>query len=103
MSRLQELDALSRERALTRQESDALYRALKLATSRSQSAEAKRARYPRYKDAINARKRERYATDPEWRARKLAADKASYKRHRAKRKAHELARYHEIKAKQCSA
>jgi hypothetical protein len=87
MTRFDELDAISRERSLTEAEVDALYKALvreKRGVPPSRTPMGRRERYQRCKDVVNARKRERYANDPEWRERKRASARATYLRRKAK-------------------
>ena len=76
MSRMDEIEAANRERPLTDKEVDALYRA----QFPSQTREAKRACYARNRDKICRRNRERYASDPSYRAHKQAINKASFER-----------------------
>lgn len=72
MSRIEELEALSRERSLTEREVEALYRL----QFPSQQAQGKRIRYQRCKDTVNANRRWKWLHDPDWRERKRANDKA---------------------------
>jgi hypothetical protein len=86
MNRADAFEALSRERPLTAAEVDQLWREVRLERLRahpSQTPEGKRARYLRCKDVVNARKRERWANDPEWRELKRARDKAWRERMKA--------------------
>jgi hypothetical protein len=87
MNRADALEALSRQRPLTADEVDQLWREVRLdrlRTHPSQTPEGKRARYQRCKDVVNARKRERWANDPAWRELKRARDKAWYERRKAR-------------------
>lgn len=80
MSRLEDLDAVSRERSLTEAEVDRLYYALEYERHRDRinrrRREIKRSRSEREKQ----RRRERYETDQEYRARTLANWRAAYHR-----------------------
>lgn len=80
MSRLEELDAVNRLRALTPDEVDELW---KLVTP-SLTREAKRARYQKCKDVVNANRRWKWANDPAWKARKQANDKTWRERRKAR-------------------
>jgi hypothetical protein len=79
MSRLAELDATNRERALTDAEVRALLRLIR-PTPPSRSAEGQRAWREKRKNGINRRIRERYASDPAYREHRLAMMKAAYRR-----------------------
>lgn len=87
MSRLDELDAADRERSLTEADVDDLWRAIRrerIAAHPSQTPEAKRVRYQRCKATVNARKRARYANDPEYRQRASLTAKAAYQRRKSR-------------------
>lgn len=84
MSRLEELLTLQRERSLTESEVNALIR-LSRPTSPSRSAEGQRKWRAVNRDRINAAIRERYAIDPEFRARRLEYSKTKCRRRKAAR------------------
>lgn len=81
MSRLEELLTLRRE--LTDSEVRAIKRLLRPPPPSAQP-EAKRACWARNAAGINARRRAKYARDPEFRERLLASNRASHARRRGK-------------------